>query len=457
MFLQSQKKKSNIKYKTSEKPKKKKPKSKPKPKPKKDPNNQPEPEPQPEIQENPIPSEIRPIINAPPKQKPEMPIEVVSQPVQPEPFDNSSDVERNLRFNNRQNAKFGIEDEESEGPDLFVQVDNTTEQASHFPNKTSDFVSMGKRNRAGHPGSTGQTTNKTGTPFDSDGIFGEFDLSKKKTQKEYRAHNSHYRNVPARSDGQRKVISEMKPTTSGRPKKKKLVNIFENPNEEDAPVNSERMFIESKSGLTPANTEHLKPTTNQLETEPIESVNLQSDEGKAMINKDGTLNFHYFSKRSQMKQSTYQKDPKLENLLTNQNIVESETRKEGLNFYYGKRSQRSEKSIRGTVTVDARNTHAGSGNIVGKFMKEGNAHLLLEGRNKSRLQEREVQSRGFPGSIRKEDSNGFGFARRKEELSLMKQSVNSKSKRDQTCPTRPECARQNKISRSCGATADWTR
>lgn len=159
-----------------------------------------------------------------------------------------------------------------------------------------------------------------------------------------------------------------------------------------------------------------------MESEPIESMKTPSEEAKAMINKDGTLNFHYFSKKSQIKQSTYAKDPRLENLLTNQGLVESQTKKEGLNFYYGKKSQRSERSLRGTVTVDARNTHAGSGNIVGKFMKEGNAHLLLEGR--TRLRARELESRGAPGSLRKEDSNGFGFARRKEETSLMKHSAN---------------------------------
>lgn len=440
MFLQSQKKKSNIKYKTSEKPKKKKPKSKSKSKvkPKNEAGNQPRPEPQPEIQENPIPSEIRPIINMPPRQQPEMPVEVVVETPPQQPFDNSSDVERNLRFNNRQNAKFGIEDEESEGPELFVHVDHTTEQASHFPNKTSDFTSMGQKTRPAQQGSSRQNAQRPGTPFDSDGIFGEFDLSKKKTQKEYRAHNSQYRNLPARSDGQRKVISEMKPTTGTRAKKKKLVNIFENPNEEDFTEKSERVYVEGEREVTAANTGHLKPSKKQLETEPVESVNLQSEDGKAMINKDGTLNFNYFSKRSQIKQSTYQKDPKIDHLLTNQNIVESQTRKDGLNFYYGKRSQRSEKSIRGTVTIDARNTHAGSGNIVGKFMKEGNAHLLLDGRSRSRPREREVESRGFPGSVRKEDSNGFGFARRKEDTSLMKQSTNSKSRL--TRPVEPPLA-----------------
>jgi hypothetical protein len=163
----------------------------------------------------------------------------------------------------------------------------------------------------------------------------------------------------------------------------------------------------------------LNPNKKKLETEHLETGNLQSEDGKAMINKDGTLNFNYFSKKSQIKNSQYQREPKLENLLTNQNILESETKKETkLNFYYGKKIERSEKSIRGTITKDARTTHLGSGNIVGKFMKEGNANLLLDGISRERA----------VGTGRKEDSNGFGFARRKEETSLVKHSTYSKSK-----------------------------
>jgi hypothetical protein len=163
----------------------------------------------------------------------------------------------------------------------------------------------------------------------------------------------------------------------------------------------------------------LNPNKKKLETEHLETGNLQSEDGKAMINKDGTLNFNYFSKKSQIKNSQYQREPKLENLLTNQNILESETKKETkLNFYYGKKIERSEKSIRGTITKDARTTHLGSGNIVGKFMKEGNANLLLDGISRERA----------VGTRRKEDSNGFGFARRKEETSLVKHSTYSKSK-----------------------------
>ena len=225
MFLQSQKKKSNIKYKTSEKPKKKKSKGKSKIKPKPKPEPEPEPEPEPPVTEEkeelPIPSEIRPVINQPPMHQPEMPAEVFSEP---KPFDNSSDVEKNLRFNNRQNAKFGIEEEESEGPDLFVNVDNKTDEVSSFPNKTDDFVSMGNK------GTTGKT--EKGTPFDSDGIFGEFDMSKRKSPNEYKAHNSHFRKTGQGID-ERKVTSEMHPKNSFRGKKKKLVNIFENPNENE--------------------------------------------------------------------------------------------------------------------------------------------------------------------------------------------------------------------------------
>jgi len=174
---------------------------------------------------------------------------------------------------------------------------------------------------------------------------------------------------------------------------------------------------------------YLNPNKKKLETEHLDSNNIQSEDGKAMINKDGTLNFNYFSKKSQIKNSQYQKEPKLENLLTNQNIVESETKKEtGLNFYYGKKLQKSERSLRGTITKDARTTHVGSGNIVGKFMKLGNANLLLDGMSR----ERAVGSRKYDES-RKEDSNGFGFARRKEETSIVKNSNYSKSKTISNC------------------------
>ena len=223
MFLQSQKKKSNIKYKTSEKPKKKKPKSKPKSKPKLKPKPV-EQIPPPEIEENPVPSNIRPIINQPPIPQPEMPVEVFANPV-PQPFDNSPDVESHMRFNNRTNAKFGIEEEESEGPDLFVNVeDGGTEETRTYQGKTSDFVSMGKNDK------NNMKQKKNGTPFDSDGIFGDFDLSKKQNKK----HNSHFRNAPGSKGENRKVISEMNPPKYNKKgKKKKLVNIFENPNEDE--------------------------------------------------------------------------------------------------------------------------------------------------------------------------------------------------------------------------------
>ena len=189
----------------------------------------------------------------------------------------------------------------------------------------------------------------------------------------------------------------------------------------------------------------LTENKRRLESENANLENLQTEEGHMMINKDGTLNFQIFSKKSQMKQSTYQKDPKLEGLLTNQNIVESETKKEGaLHFYYGKKVekvekvQKSEKSLRGTITKDVRMTHANSGNIVGKFMREGNAQKLLEGRR-----EREMMSRGPVDSLRKEDSNGFGFARRKEDTSLVKNSLNPKSKNN----GRPFKSAENACSR----------
>ena len=173
----------------------------------------------------------------------------------------------------------------------------------------------------------------------------------------------------------------------------------------------------------------LHPNKKTKQSQMSNKSQPQTEAGNAMINKDGTLNFQIFAKRSQIKQSQYQNQPKLENLLTNQNILEYEMKKEPkLNFYYGKKAQKSETSIRGTITRDARTTHANSGNIVGKFMKEGNAHLLLN--TMSKKGSREVLSRRANpvGSIRKEDSNGFGFSRRKEETSMYKNSLNPKSR-----------------------------
>lgn len=165
---------------------------------------------------------------------------------------------------------------------------------------------------------------------------------------------------------------------------------------------------------------------NKRESEEIKPIS--GEPGGAMINKDGTLNFQIFSKRSQIKQSQYQNQPKLENLLTNQNIVESEMKKDPkLNFYYGKKIEKSEVSIRGTITKEARTNHTNSGNIVGKFIKKGNANLLLNSRSKKSVGEDYSKRTNPVGSIRKEDSNGFGFSRRKEDTSLYKNSLNPNS------------------------------
>ena len=239
MFLQSQKKKSNIIYKTSEKTKKKKSKSKSKIKPKLKPHPQPDQkEPtinQPIPEKPPMPSNLEPIINQPVMHTPEMPIEVFNESnrQQQQPYDSSNDVQSNFRFNNRQTARFGIDEEESEGPDLFVQIDHqqTNEVTTYNENKTSDFVSMGHRNKY-TPESSGNRNNTGGSPFDSDGIFGNFNLSKKKTQKEQREHNSHFRNRVGANNISRKVASEVKYKSSVKSKKKMLVNIFENENED---------------------------------------------------------------------------------------------------------------------------------------------------------------------------------------------------------------------------------
>jgi hypothetical protein len=246
MFLQSQKKKSNIKYKASEKSKKRsksKTKSKPKPKQKKQepipPKEQvPPPPPIEEDEGPPMPSNIHPVITQPMMHQPEMPMEFYdpNQRSNQKPYDSSKDAKNDLRFNVRDTARFGIEIEESEGPDLFVNVDDAnspteTEITSQgYPNKTSDFVSMGKRNQ--YPVDVERRNERGQSPFDSDGIFGNFDLSKKRNNENTKHHGSYYKkNVGAGNN--RKVTSEITTKNGSRMKKKNkmLVNIFENDNE----------------------------------------------------------------------------------------------------------------------------------------------------------------------------------------------------------------------------------
>lgn len=99
-----------------------------------------------------------------------------------------------------------------------------------------------------------------------------------------------------------------------------------------------------------------------------------------MLNKDGTINFNYYSRKSDIKHSNYQGDSKIDKLLTNQAGDQEEAGTNKLNFYYGKNSHR-DNSERLTSTRQARTTHAMSGNIVSNFIKEGNANKLLEAKS----------------------------------------------------------------------------
>jgi hypothetical protein len=163
------------------------------------------------------------------------------------------------------------------------------------------------------------------------------------------------------------------------------------------------------------------------------------ENGQMMINKDGTLNFNMFSKRSQFKESTYQNEPKVEQIyVNNEDIQESELQtkevpreSKPLNFNY-KYNSPNGSPVRKTVTKEARSKHAGYGNIVGNFMKGGNAQMLIQSKPQvmrpleSRLQENTVRSGP------REESLAFAFSTPKDlepsQPSEFKQSYNSKSR-----------------------------
>lgn len=179
----------------------------------------------------------------------------------------------------------------------------------------------------------------------------------------------------------------------------------------------------------------------------IEKNPSHRETGELMINKDGTLNFHYFSKRSKIKESTYPNEIKVENIGTiDQEIEESELQKqapkqEQLNFYYGQNQPRPGSPLRKTVTKEARTTHAGFGNIIGNFMREGNAQMLIQSKSpykpKNQMETITVNSHSLPReesvqinvqSIPRDESLSRGYTSPKEEPSEYKQSYNSKSK-----------------------------
>ena len=214
MFLQSQKKKSNIKYKTSEKPRKKKTKSKIKPKD----QNAPQPEaakqtaepPKPvEPIEPPTPSNIKPKITEPTIPIPEPPVEVFSEPKpSQESYDYSNNVKSDLRFKNRNNAKFGIEEEESEGPELFL---NSKANIS----KPANFTSLGE-NQMGKDKGKGKHDRDT---FGSNGLFSDYDSKKRVSNKDNRTSSKNLRGQP-----------QSLKNKNGK-KKKKIINIFDEPKE----------------------------------------------------------------------------------------------------------------------------------------------------------------------------------------------------------------------------------
>jgi hypothetical protein len=194
MFLQSQKTRSNIKYKTSEKPRKKKKKTGSKIKPKEPESNNPKPK---EPEEAPIPSNIQPSI-----QEPEIPLDVFQDFKEPEPFDNSNNVKSDMRFNKRQDAKFGLDDEESEGPDLFMNSKAKAEEV----NKPANFTSLGEKSKRQK-----YRSNKSG--------------------RDHRSQNSNLWDKPGSRAERASEGIKPEPGPQQVKKKKNLINIFEEASE----------------------------------------------------------------------------------------------------------------------------------------------------------------------------------------------------------------------------------
>lgn len=234
MFLQSQKKKSTIKPKTSERSRKRKARSRIKTKKKKHVEEEIQKEesievviPDPiDVTEVPAPSptfhqeEVAPV-HVMPIQEPEMPIVMttVPNPKIVSEFEKSENVKRNLRFNNRHGAKFGdsVEEiDESEGPQLFIYEDEVTEDNSDITKAQTQFRNVGhqgdyfgiealgqqpKKDSYVHPNNI-KYDNDGEAPFDVNGIFAEFKLNVN-PEKKRKGHG-----VPA---NQRKAYSEVRP------------------------------------------------------------------------------------------------------------------------------------------------------------------------------------------------------------------------------------------------------
>lgn len=397
MFLQSQKKKSSIKPKAPEKKKKVKSKIKIK---------KPVPEEQVQIPTQPV--EIVKEEIPPPKQEPvqekikEIPI------FQPEPVMNIEDppkqesekeisrIRKDKRFNQRQGAKFGYnfndDIDESDGPQLFVYEEkqkpsNDTQMRyaateykppkSNQNNSGNDFFpkkfhGTPKTQEIDHPNKTKYNNNNDG-PFQSGGIFAGFQ------KKENPKINSE--------------ISPMKTSNKGR----RRVNIFDDNDE------NPKASISSKFSVK-------KPKVSDPENKILEESN-------HMLNKDGTINFEYYSKKSNYKHSSIQNDDNhLNKLLTNQN---SEEQNKNLNFYYGKTyniNQIPETKEENVKPI--RKSHQNSQNILSGFIKDGNPGLLIKDGSNLKLN-------SFKNNSYQSKRNNRAYNDDKNETEMNKNSTNN--------------------------------
>lgn len=267
-----------------------------------------------------------------------------------------SRIRKDKRFNQRQGAKFGYnfndDIEESDGPQLFVyeekqQPSKDTQMryaaTEYKPPKSNQndygndffpkkFQESQNTQEVVHPNKQ-KYNHQNEDPFKSGGIFAGF--QKKENEK---------------------INSEISPMKTSH-KMRRKVNIFDDLDE------NPKQSLHNKHSLK-------KQKVSDHENKMMESSN-------HMLNKDGTINFEYYSKKSNYKHSSIQNDENhLNKLLTNQT---PEEQNKNLNFYYGKTyniNQIPETKEENVKPI--RKSHQNSQNILSGFIKDGNPGLLIK-------------------------------------------------------------------------------
>lgn len=394
MFLQSQKKKSSIKPKTSEK--KKKPKSKIKVKKKVDEEQEEnQNDPQKNIEEVIVPVQEEPIKGIP-IQQPE-PVMNIENPPKQESEKEISRIRKDKRFNQRQGAKFGYnfndDIEESDGPQLFVYEDK--QKPSH-DNQMRYAATEYKPPK---------TKNKN---TENDFFPKNFQNRKNKNSFELGEDTSQFQKKTT------KMNSEFSPIKISN-KTKRRVNVFED-NEEPPKLSIDNKLLSNK------------PKQSESDNNKI------LGDSQQMLNKDGTMNFENIIKRSNIKQSIIQnEDNNLNKLLTNQ---PSEEKTKSLNFYYGKSyntnqtHDNKEENIR-----PIRKSHKNSQNILSGFIKDGNPGLLIKEGSNMRLN-------SFQNNSYRSKKSNRSYNDSKNEPEIKKSPIYKSNQRTYTKKSKDEQSKQ---------------